>query len=242
MAVIDPPSPLFSLNHFTFQDHTHTHTHRGIKAHTDTYCRNAYTHTHADAPRDLTWTSGHLVKEFNWPPSLSLSLSRSLCLSGCHRTCQALMPSNLLPNTHCRLSFKGPLTGMTNISTPPALLLPSLSLSPSVSPFLTACQTSFSLLLRPSAFLHQSLKLCLWLCRGPILAFVQRLLLLCISFFLWNIIPLSFLHFTVPFFFSSSFFPISAPLLLKSNLMPPFSAVCVWLVLPPYSPTVSSPL
>lgn len=118
--------------------HTHTHTHRGIKAHTDTYCRNAYTHTHADAPRDLTWTSGHLVKEFNWPPSLSLSLSRSLCLSGCHRTCQALMPSNLLPNTHCHLSFKGPLTGMTNISTPPALLLPSLSLSPSVSPFLTA--------------------------------------------------------------------------------------------------------
>lgn len=112
MAVIEPPSPLFSLNHFTFRDHTHTHT-TGM-------------HAHTHAMTDLTWTSGHLVEEFNWPIS-PFSRSGSLCLSECHRTCQALMPSNLLPNTHCRLSFKGLLTVMSTIPIPPSLPFSSLS-------------------------------------------------------------------------------------------------------------------
>lgn len=148
MAVIDPPSPLFSLNHFTFQDHTHTqtHTHVYTQGSRHTHILQECIHTHTHALRDLTWTSGHLVEEFNWPLFLP-PLSRSLCLSGCHRTCQALMPSNLLPNTHCRLSFKGLLTGMTSISTPPALPLSSLSHSFSLSVCLSLSHNSLKLFL-----------------------------------------------------------------------------------------------
>lgn len=60
----------------------------------------------------------YLVEEFNLPLSIP---PPSLSLSGCHRTCQALMPSNLFSNTHCRLSFKSLLEGMSSISTPPTL-------------------------------------------------------------------------------------------------------------------------
>lgn len=145
------------------------------------------------------WALGRRIQLASPSPFLSPGLS--LSLSGCHRTCQALMPSNLLPNTHCRLTFKG----MTSISTRPALPL-SLSLSPSVSQLVRA------LSFRPSAFLHPSLILCLWMCWGPLLAFVYYLPLICLSFFFFFFGALSvFLSF--PFLFIFLFFPAE----IKSN-------------------------
>lgn len=50
MAVIEPPSPLFSLNHFTFRDHTHTHY------------RNACTHSCNERFNMDKWALGRRIQ------------------------------------------------------------------------------------------------------------------------------------------------------------------------------------
>lgn len=150
-------------------------------------------------------------------PFLSLALSASQGVAG---HAGPLMPSNLLPNTHCRLSFKGLLTGMTSTSTPPSL--PLSSPSRAVSPFLTSRYRSFCLLLKPSASLCPSLKLCLWMCGIP---------LLCLVYFRFP----SFYH---PFLFPFSFGLLSVTE-IKSNA--PLQCSLCLTHLPSIPPTVSSP-
>lgn len=98
--------------------HTHTHT---VGLHT-------YTHTHTCTERFNMdkWALGRRIQLVCLSPPFSLQVSLPL---GVSQDMPGLMPSNLLPNTHCRLSFKGRLTGMTSTSTPPALPLSSLRLS-----------------------------------------------------------------------------------------------------------------
>lgn len=79
-----------SGSHTNRRTHAHISTHMSESKHKHACTVGIHARTHT--LRDLTWTSGHLVEEFNWPLSLSvlLSLSSSLYLSGCRRTCRAL--------------------------------------------------------------------------------------------------------------------------------------------------------
>lgn len=124
------------------------------------------------------------------------------------------MPSNLLPNTHCRLSFKGLLTGMTSIPTPPALPLSSLSCPFSLSVCLSLSHNALE------RFLSVTLTICLSpsitqiirMCWGPLLAFVYCLSLICLSFLSLKCLPsFFFFRFIIPSVFSS-FFTFFAPL------------------------------
>lgn len=96
VCVIDPPFPLFSTKSLYLSgSHTYSWVH----------LYSAGMHQHIK--RFKKWLLGRGIQL----ASLSTpSRSGSLSVSECHRTCQALIQSNLLPNTHCRLSFKGLLT------------------------------------------------------------------------------------------------------------------------------------
>lgn len=148
--------------------------------------------------------------------------SGSLSLSECHKTCQALMPSNLLPNTHCRLSFKSPQTVRSGTSTPLSLPLSELLFLLSLPPHLCLSHTGrpfFFLSVKPSACLHQSLKLHLWVCWVSLLTVVHYLSL--VLDFLKHIfhLPVS-AHFSMQLL---SFYLLRCSQLLKLNLMLPIS-------------------
>lgn len=181
------------------------------------------------------WTLGRRIQLDSLSLSLSLHLglsllpSRSLCLSGCHRTCQALMPSNLLSNTHCRLSFKGLSTGLTAVasvsSIPPTLPV-------SVSPFLTILVIPLSVRSLKTICLSSSIT------QITSLKVLDPLISFCLSVFYHRSCFSTHCHPFVFFFLSFSLFVLCVSVLLKSNLMLPFSQLGVCLVLPP---TVSCP-
>lgn len=182
------------------------------------------------------WTLGRRIQLDSLSLSLSLHLglsllpSRSLCLSGCHRTCQALMPSNLLSNTHCRLSFKGLSTGLTAVasvsSIPPTLPV-------SVSPFLTILVIPLSVRSLKTICLSSSIT------QITSLKVLDPLISFCLSVFYHRSCFSTHCHpFGFFFFLSFSLFVLCVSVLLKSNLMLPFSQLGVCLVLPP---TVSCP-
>lgn len=149
MAVIDLPSPLFSLNHFTFQDHVHTHIHTV----------GMHTHTHAQRFNMDKWALGRRIQL----ASLSLSLPLALRVSLPLRVSQDMPGLNAFqssPHTHCRLSFKGLLTVMSSIYTPSSLPLSLLFFLLYFSVCFSVFHNHCVILLKPSVFLHQSLKLC----------------------------------------------------------------------------------